>query len=136
MRILRQLRYMQKLRFESEDIVTLTNIRSGDIDRDMLAAVDVMLDISDNAPLEIGGEAVPFKLRFLTDDGDRVGSYGIIVVPLGSEAQIHFQLKEVVSDKHTVIFILTDLAQRDKLKTSQPHYFAVHDGDKYRYYAD
>jgi|GEM_PF-6730010 len=135
-RVFHQLRYMQKVRFETEDIVTPANIRGGDIDRDMLGAVDVMLDISDSAPLEIGGEATPFKLRFLTDDGDRVGNYGIITVPPGGEVRVNFQIEEVSTNANTIIFLLADNTQRTLIKTTQPHYFAVRDGDKYRYYAE
>ena len=136
LRALRQLRYMQKIRFESEDIIALPDIVQRDAATDMLAAVDVMLDISDGAPLDVGGESVPFALRFLTDDGERVGSYGIIIVPENGEARVNFQLEEVKTNAHTIIFLLADHIQRTLIKTTQPHYFAVRDGDKHRYYAD
>ena len=107
-----------------------------DVARDILAAVDVMLDISDGTPLDIGGESAPFALRFLTDDGERVGSYGIIIVPPNGEARVNFQIEEVSTNAYTIIFLLADHTQRELIKTFQPHYFAVRDGDKYRYYAD
>ena len=132
----RQLRYVQKLRFLSDDVVALSSSESISIDHDMLAAIDVMLDISDCTPLDVGGESAPFKLRFLTDDGERIGNYGVILVPIGHEDIVNFQLEEVNTSGQKLIFLLSDLAQRDKIKTSQPHYFAVKDGDKYRYYAE
>ena len=120
LRLLQQLRYMQKIRFESEDIIALPDIVKRDVARDILAAVDVMLDISDGAPLDIGGESTPFALRFLTDDGERVGSYGIIVVPPNGEARVNFQIEEVSTNAYTIIFLLADHMQRELIKTSQP----------------
>jgi len=135
LRVLRQLRYMQKLRFESESLVTLPSIiqHSGDIS--ILAAIDIMLDISKDAPLDVGGESPPFSLRFLTDDGNRVGSYGVVVVEQGNETMINFQVEEVTGNR-TIIYLIENKEQRTLIKTTQHHYFAVKDGKKYRYYAD
>jgi len=132
-RLLRQLRYMQKLRFKTEDLVTLPSIIQQDRDPSILAVTDIMLDISKGTPLDIGCESPPFALRFLTDDGDRVGNYGIIIVKPGSETMINFQVEEV--SNRTIIYLVDNIEQRAQIKTKQPHYFAVNDGDKYRYYA-
>ena len=137
LRVIQQLRYMQKLRFESEDIITLPDmVPQRDKNDLILAAVDIMLDISEGAPLEVGSKSTPFILRFLTDNGDSIGCYGIIAVPLGGAARVNFQLEDISSVKQTIILLLADLKQREEIKTTRPHYFAVKDGNKYRYYAD
>ncbi|MDR0861799.1 MAG: DUF5697 family protein [Oscillospiraceae bacterium] len=131
-RVLRQLQFQQKIRFMTDSVVKLPHLLEREPDFEMLAAIDIMLDIADGAPLELSAKKPPFKLCFLVERGDKVGSYGVVLAPPGDETQINFQLHG--AEHLTVIFVLTEPEQRERYKTALSHYFAVRDGGKYRYF--
>lgn len=132
-RVLRQLRYMQKIYRKTDTAVTLPHRAERPLDTDMLAAVDIMLDIAGGNLLAVSSGKPPFKLCFLTETGEGVGSYAVLIVPKGAEAQINFHMDEAVSQPRTLILMLEDIAQRERLTIPLPHFFAVFDGG-YRYF--
>jgi hypothetical protein len=131
-RVLRQLQYQQKVRFVSESVLTLPHLVERAPDRDMLAAVDIMLDITNGAPMDMSVKTPPFKLCFLAEQNGQIGSYGIIIAVPGNERRLNFQLEG--TERRTVIFLLTSPKQSEKIQTTLPHYFAVADCGKYRYF--
>jgi hypothetical protein len=131
--VLNQLRYMQKVFWKSETVVTLPHLSDKPIDADMLSAVDVMLDLSDGRLLTISSKKPPFKLCFLTERGGKLGSYGVVAAPPGGERAISQTLADMEAER-TVIFLLSDTARQPLFKITQQHYFAIPDNGKYRYF--
>ena len=131
-RVLSQLRHMQRVYMPGETTAVLFHLSRQPPDADMLRAVDVLLDISGGNPLAVSAGAPPLKLRFLVEaEGGRIGSYAVVVVPPGREEVLSFQLEN--TERRTLILLLEDLSQRDKLVIRQPHYFAVFD-ERLHYY--
>jgi hypothetical protein len=131
--VFNQLRHMQRLYLKPDNMAILPHLAQKPADADMLAAADVMLDLSNGKPLEISAKKPPFKLCFLAEHGEKIGSYGVVIVQPGEEDAANRALEET-DTRRTVIFLLSESAQRPLLKTAQQHYFAIPDGDKYRYF--
>jgi hypothetical protein len=141
LRVLGQLQYLQKIRLNRGDVACLPHLVDSPVDHDMLSAIDVMLDLSGNAPVAVSSRKPPFKLCFLSQCGDRLGSYGIVAAPSGDERRVCLMLDEYAKDgagndldSRTVVFVLRDPGLREAFNTSLPHYFAVFDAGKYRYF--
>jgi hypothetical protein len=132
-RVLRQLRHLGKVRLAGDGIAVLPRLADKSVDSDMLAAVDVMLDISSGAPAAIASDRPPYKLCFLAERGDRLSSYGVVAAAPGEEPRVNFLL-DADKTERTVVFIPRDAAQTERLKTALPHYFAVRDGGRFRYF--
>jgi hypothetical protein len=135
-RVLKQLRYLQKARPVTDDIFVLPRLAGKPVDTDMLAAADVMLDLTGDSLLALSSKKPPFKLCFLSGHGDTVTSYGIVSVREGEERQVNFLLEGMPDEKRTVIFLIHYPEQQALFRTILPHYFAVFDGGKRRYFKD
>ncbi|MDR1065716.1 MAG: DUF5697 family protein, partial [Oscillospiraceae bacterium] len=137
-RVLNQLRHLGKVRLagdrlDGDGIAVLPRLADKSVDSDMLAAVDVMLDISNGAPAAIASDRPPYKLCFLAERGDRLSSYGVVAAAPCEELRVNFLLDSDKTER-TVIFITRDAAQTERFTTALPHYFAVRDGGRFRYF--
>lgn len=133
-RCLEQLRHIRKIKWVSSDVFTLPILYMEPIDEEMLSAVDIMLDLTDSKILALSASKPPYKLCFVNGSEDSFGSYAVIVVPHGSETMITASLYGAESNNRTVIFLLSDSSQKERIKTALPHFFAIHDSGKYRYF--
>ena len=132
--VIRQLRYMQKVYLLPEDLISLPYLSGRPADEDMLAAVDIMLDLTKSKVLAVSTGKPPYKLCFLTDAGADIDSFGVIAAPPGEERKVNFLLEGDSLCQRTVVFLLRDLEQKALFKTSMPHYFAIFDEGTLRYY--
>jgi len=133
-RILKQLRYLQRARPVTEDIYMLPRLDNKPLDNDMLTVVDVMLDLTGDSLLGVSSKKPPFKLTFLSGHGDTVTSYGIISAREGEEHQVNFLLEGMPAEKRIVIFVLKCPELQALFRTTLPHYFALFEGGKRRYF--
>lgn len=133
-RCLEQLRHIRKIKWVTSDVFTLPILYMEPVDEEMLSAVDIMLDMTDSKILALSASKPPYKLCFVNGSEDNFGSYAVIVVPHGSEAMITASLYGAESDTRTVIFLLSGSSQKERIKTALPHFFAIHDSGKYRYF--
>lgn len=131
-RIVRQLRYMQRVYMMSGDVIALPHIHDRPIDNPMLTAVDIMLDIAGRQLLAVSSAKPPAKLCFLTETRDGIGSYMIILVPKGHEAIVSAVQPDATLNQRVLIILLEELSQQQRFRLSIPHFFAVHDG-QYHY---
>jgi hypothetical protein len=136
-RVLWQLQNLQKIRLNADGVACMPHLVDSPVDHDMLNAIDIMLDLSANAPLSVSSKKPPFKLCFLSQRGDKLGSYGVVTAQAGDERRVCRAINETGDnglESRTVIFILSDPEQRDLYSTSLPHYFAISSYGKYRYF--
>lgn len=117
------------------DVVCLPRRRKDSADVGMLAAVDVLLDLSGGhfTGLEAGGGS--YKLRFQVEAEDERRPMGVIWVPAGEETRVNASLQTMPLDR-TVILALEDEAQMDVLAAPAHSFFAVRDtsSGQMRYY--
>jgi hypothetical protein len=132
---------LQKIRLNRDGVACLSHLVDSPVDCDLLSAIDVMLDLSGNTPIVVSSKKPPFKLCFLSQRGDRLGSYGVITASPGDERRVCLMLDEYARDSagngldsRTAIFILRNPDRRNMFTTSLPHCFAVFDAGKYRYF--
>ena len=133
LRCLDQLRHIRKISWKSGDILTTPMLYHAPADDEMLSAIDIMLDLSGSKPLSVSSGPEPYKLCFLSRQGDDLRGFAIIVVKPGEEETLAASLCGA-PDGRTVIFLLSGLAQKDRVKTPLPHYFALYDNGRYRYF--
>lgn len=132
---LRQLRYMGELIFLSESVVALPECRGQEPDGDMLDAVDVMLDLTGERLEGVAAHRAPFLLRFLATRKDgRLASFALLAVESGREAESVALAENADGDHRAVVFLLRDIEQRGKLRTALPHYFAIRENGRFRYF--
>jgi hypothetical protein len=132
-RLIVQLRTINRAFLKTEDVITPPRLRDKDVDTEMLLAVNVMLDLLEGAPLAVSAGKPPFKLRFVIERGDEVMPFGVAAAEPGGETELCYRLGGA-DNGTTVVFLLTDLRQSEKIHTGLPHFFAVHDGEKLRYF--
>lgn len=130
---LAQLRHIRKLTWKTQDVFTLPLLFHAPVDEDMLSAADVMLDLTNKRVLSVSAGPAPYKLRFLSEQGEGVKGFAVITVKPGSEREIT-DLLYGAPDSHIAIFLLEEYAQKDSIKTTLPHYFAVLDCGRRRYF--
>ena len=129
---LRQLRYLGKIIFQGDDVISLPYHNSYDVDT--LSAIDVMLDMTERRLLAVAVKA-PFTLCFLTERGDSARGFAVMTVPSGKEARSALLAESAPAGQRTVIFLLSDIEQRELIRFPAPHYFAVRDENAgYRYF--
>lgn len=133
---LRQLRYLGRIRPLDERVIALAEDGGRAADRGMLEAVDVMLDLCGRGLEDLSARRPPFKLVFLTtlDDGT-ISVFAVLPVEPGREGEAVTRLEVVPAEPHqSVIFLLSDLSQRALISVQRPHYFAVRDNGRLRYF--
>ena len=131
-RCLDQLRYMQRV-YLTGDMLMLPRLYNAPADEDMLAAIDIMLDLTDIRIHAISASTPPYKLCFLAEQKNGMGSYAVFAASPGSEALISAKLQNSGQNVHTVIFLISEISQAESIKTAMPHFFALPDGGNYRY---
>ena len=131
-RCLDQLRYMQKI-WMAGGTLTFPRLHGAPVDEDMLAAIDVMLDLTDIKVHAISSSTLPYKLCFLAEQNNGMGNYAVIVAHPSSEAVTAASLQNTDPDGRTVIFLISELSQAASIKTDLPHFLALNDGGKYKY---
>lgn len=135
-RCLAQLQHIRKIKWSRQrpdDVFTLPLLYQESIDEDMLSAIDIMADLSDSKIIALS-TTQPYKLYFYIAQENSFWSYAVITVQPGSEALVSTSLIGVETENRTLIFLLSNLEQKDNIRTSLPHFFAVNDGGKYRYF--
>jgi len=129
---LRQLRYLGKIIFVRGNIISLPY--HGYYDIEMLDVIDVMLDMAEKSILAVNTNK-PFKLCFLTELENGIGNFAVLPVPQGKEKRLAIEISEANAEKKTVIFLLSDIKQKDLLNLSTPHYFAIRgENGEYKYF--
>lgn len=132
---LRQLRHINQTVYLADDVVALAACLGQPPDSAMLEAVDVMLDLAGTEILSFSVHKPPFKLCFLTSlPGGGAGSFALLPVESGREAERLQAVQGAAHDQFTVVFLLEDWSQHEKLQAAFPHYFALRDGGKRRYF--
>lgn len=134
---LRQMRYLGLIVLPEDDLIIPAELRGEAVDPVMLEAVNVMLDLTGTDLEDLSGRRAPFLLSFLTTlkDGS-ISAFSILPVPPGREnaALLRLPPPDALHKRHTVIFLLSELSQRERLETPLPHYFALRDGGRLRYF--
>lgn len=134
---LRQMRYIGLVTLPDDGLIIPAQLRKEPVDPIMLDAVDVMLDLTGKDLEDLSGRRPPFQLSFLTTlkDGS-ISAFSILHVPVGHEHELLLRLPapDELHRRHTVIFLLAELSQREQLAAAQPHYFALRDGGRLRYF--
>jgi hypothetical protein len=94
-------------------------------DRDMIMAVDVMLEFDGIEFCEPG--KAPFTLTFIKKDAQgRLRAYYVAAVPIGAEDRVALQARMAYRGKNNaVVFILDDLQQADVIRFPHEHYHAI-----------
>jgi len=133
-RLLNQLQHMQKIAWKTDSLFTTPLLYKAPVDDEMLSAVDIMADLTDYRVASLSSYSKPYKLCFYTEQGDSIGSYAVIFVSPGDEMKITAALHDADKDDRTIIFLSSEPIQREIIKTSLPHFFAIRDNGKYRYY--
>ena len=128
-----QLGHIRKIAWLSDDLFTVPFMQRSPVDEDMLQAIDIMLDLTEKRIHALSSSTPPYKLCFLAEQKQNLGSYAIIAVRHGVEAAITAALRDSAQDDRTIVFLLSDISQATCINTSLPHFFAVTDGNKYRY---
>jgi hypothetical protein len=135
MRSLRQLRHLSKIAWITEDVFTLPDLYNSTIDREMLAAVDIMLDLADGRILALSAPGPPFTLRFMSEQGGGLKSYAVANLPPGHEAALAALINESgLPGGSTVLVLLSELSQMEAVRILLPHYFVIRGADGYRYF--
>lgn len=133
LRCLLQLKYIRKIAWKTDDLFAVPMMFNEPIDEDMLSAVDVMLDLTEKRILSIAAGPEPYKLRFLSASDKGSKGFAVIALNAGIESRMKSLLAEA-PEGYTIIFLLSNILQKDRVETSLPHYFAIRDGGKYRYF--
>lgn len=128
-----QLGHMRKIAWKTDDVFATPMMFNEPVDEDMLSAVDVMLDLTGTKAVSVAAGPAPFKLRFLSDRGNASKGFAIVVFNVDSERGINDGLPAAPGGC-AIIFLLSYMTQKNRVKTSLPHYFAIHDGGRYRYF--
>jgi len=102
-----QLRHIRKIAL-TDKLLTLPQLYNTAPDEDMLAAVDIMLDLTDKKVLAVTASAPPYKLCFLAEQKNGIGNYAIAVVHPGSEPIMTASLQNSAYENRTVIFLLSE----------------------------
>ena len=136
-RCLAQLGHIRKIAWYSDDLFTLPMLQRLPVDDDMLPAIDVMLDLTETKLEVISALTSPCKLSFLTKQKDNYGNYVVTVVHPGFETVAVESLLSLAPEGRTVVFIISNPAQIQKIKTALPHYYALIDaeGTGFRYFS-
>jgi hypothetical protein len=134
LRCLWQLKHIRRLAWKTDDVFTLPLLFHEPIDEEMLSAIDIMLDLTKEKILSVSVGPAPYKLSFSSEKGKDLKAFAIVTVKPGSEKISTILLNSDSSDGRIIIFLLSSLSQRDSVKTSLPHYFAILDGGRYRYF--
>lgn len=134
-RVIKQLRCMNKACWINDDVATRPQLRQKNLDCDMLAALDVMVDLLDTSPLAVSAKKMPFKLSFLIEQEEDILPFGICTVEQGKESTFNFKLSDRKDiSTTTVIFLISDIQQKELLHTDLKHYFALTDNGRMRYF--
>ena len=133
LRCLLQLKYIRKVAWKTDDVLAVPMMFNEPIDEDMLSAIDVMLDLTDKQILSVAAGPEPYKLRFLSAGDEGAKGFAVIAFNTGTASKIKTSIPDA-PDGHTIIFLLSHMHQSDRVKTTLPHYYAVRDGGKYRYF--
>ncbi len=134
---LRQLQHISQIAWstKAEGVFTLPELYDRPIDGDMLAAVDITLDLTDKRVQAISAPGPPFKLRFLTERKSKLKGYAIAAVPPGNEASATALINESSPPVGSVaVILLSDMAQMESLRIRIPHYFVIRGANGYRYF--
>jgi hypothetical protein len=134
-RLLEQLRHMRKITWLTGGLFTLKPLWSVPADAEMLSAIDIMLDLTDIRVQTVTARTAPYKLCFLSEQKDGIGNYAVCVLHPGTEAAISAMLHSSGYKERTVVFLLSALSQAEKIKTPLPHFFAIFDGGRYKYFS-
>ena len=132
-KMLRQLRYMGRLIFISNEIIALPDMQN--IDFSVVKAVSVMLDISDNCPMAISTTQKPYDLSFLVSleqPKEYFNWFGIISVPIGWEQKAS-TLISGFNLPHIPIFLLEAIEQQNLIACKKRHYLAVEVDGRFQY---
>lgn len=134
--MLRQLKHMQKIIWhdDSNTIFSLPNQYGKPVDEEMLSAIDIMTELNDVKIVSVSSNNPLYKLSFITGQEDSLSDYAVIFVSHGSEAAVSAALNDMNPGSRTVILLLSDFGQKDSITAVVPHYFAVYDNGKYRYF--
>ena len=133
LRCLDQLRHIRKIVWKTESVFTPPMLYSFPVDGDMLSAVDIMLDLTSQKVSSISAGPSPYKLCFLSEEVNNLRAFAVTIVKPGSECMINASLPGA-NNSRTVILLITDRSQKNSIETSLPHYYAIRDSDRYRYF--
>jgi hypothetical protein len=133
-RLVSQLAHMQKIYPATDGIVAASHPINAPPDADMLAAVDIMLDVSGGRPLALKRGTPPYKLCFLAEAECGIGSYAVIAAETGREIELNFALEGMRDEKRVIVLILENERQSKKLTIKSPHFFAIRENEKIRYF--
>ena len=131
-RCIEQLRHMRKIRLNG-DMIALPLLHDAPPDEGMLAATDIMLDLTDIRVCAVSASVPPYKLCFLAEQKNGMGNYAVAIARPGAEALLTASLQNSDHAGRTVIFLLSGISQAEGIKTSLPHFFALPDGGKHKY---
>lgn len=128
-----QLKHIRKIAWKTDEVFVTPMMFNEPMDEDMLPAADIMLDLTDQRVISVSAGLAPYKLRFLSERDYGPNGFAIVVLNVGTEREINASLTTAPGD-YTIIFLLSYLSQKDRVKTSLPHYFALRDGGRCRYF--
>lgn len=124
---LRQLHMLGKIRIEG-DMITHPQKQ---IDIAMLDAFDIMILLCKGVPELSCNNGLCKLLFFSQEDGEKLKSFKIILVPIGKEEIISAKLEADIFPKgHTLLFLLNSITQAEQLYSSRPCYFLAKQSEK------
>ena len=128
--ILNQLRFLGEVMLRDG----LVMLPRRPVNPDILTAFDVMLEITSGKKANIFTGSSPYTLLFTVDGTKDAGFYGVAVVKSGMEYDIARQIINKRDMEMTLILILETAEQKRYFTAVKKVYFAVCDGNKYRYF--
>ncbi len=126
--IAKRLCYTGRAVMRDNDVLVPMYIDIPEPDPEMLADVDIMLDLLRELPAAVSAKKPPYKLVFQARRDE--SAYAVAIVKGGQK----YAFTSFSEQAFTVVFLLEDLSQADLIETSGPHYFAVFEENKLRYY--
>lgn len=134
-RCLEQLRHMRKIDLLPDGLFTLKSRWGMPVDEEMLSAIDIMLDLTDIKVHAASAPAAHYKLCFVSEHREGIGSYAVSIVRPGTEAVATALLHNSAHEGRIVIFLLSSLSQAGAIKAVTPHFFAMPCNGGYTYFS-
>lgn len=126
-RDIRQLCYLNKLMISGDAVLLPGRTRHDDL----IAAVDMMLQLSGDSVLDFAIGVPPCSLFFFLEAaGGRVNVFKVIPVARGRERPVLSQLDRICGS-YTILFHIENRAQIDLLHTKPPYHFVVFEENRY-----
>lgn len=108
--------------------------RDGNIQTDLILAIDIMFLMEPNIVEHIQKGTYPFTLTFFKERQEKLWRYDICIVLPGKESLICAGLENVGHKYRMIVFVLESPEQQPKLGVPCEHCFAWKENGTYKFY--